>query len=176
MKKFLFLGVGFLSLGTMFVLQANARQSCYYTTGSSRLSCARTTQTCSSCVTRQNRCFTGCSGTSRSKVVYRRVSQVPSNCSYSSCNNNRYRTYSSVNYRVQRSSVTYRSRVNTAYYPTRSVYNYRSVTPSKTYCNSHASCSTRIPVVSRVVRPVSYNSYYPYNNSASNKTVIVNVN
>ncbi len=175
MKKFLFLGVGFLSLGTVFVLQANAQRGCYYTTGSSRLLCARTTQSCSPCETRQTRCSTGCSGTSRSNVVYRRVRQVSSNCSYSYCNNYGYRT-SSVNYRVQRSSVTYRSHANTAYYPTRSVYRYRSVTPSNTYCSSHASCSTRIPVVRRVVRPVTYTSYYPYNNSASNKTVIVNVN
>jgi len=175
MKKFLFLGVGFLSLGTVFVLQASAQQNCYYSTGSSRLSCARTTNTCSNCRTAmQYRCSTGCYGTSRSNVVSRSVRQVPNNCSY--CNRSSYRTtQSSVNYRVQRSNVTYRSSVNAAYYPTRSVYNYSSVVPT-TYCNSHASCSTKIPIVRLVSQPVTYNSYYPYNNSAVNKTVIVNVN
>lgn len=173
MKKFLFLGVGFLSLGTVLVLQANAQSGCYYTTGSSRLSCASNTRICSTCATRQPRCYTGCSGTSRSNVVYRRVRQVPTKCSY--CNSYSYGVNTSVNYRVQRSTVTYRSRVNTAYYP-RSVYNYRYVTPTKTTCTSHATCSTKVPVVTQLVRPVTYNSYYPYNNSAVNNTVIVNVN
>jgi len=171
MKKFLFLGVGFLSLGTVFVLQADARQSCYSTTGSSRLSCASTTRSCSTCATR---CYTRCIGTSR---VYRRVRQVSTtNCSYSYCNNYSYRNYS-TNYRVQRSTVNYSSRVNTTYYPRR-VSNYRYVVPT-TNCISHATCSTRVPVV-RLVRPVTTytNSYYYpyYNNSAVNKTVIVNVN
>jgi hypothetical protein len=172
MKKFLFLGVGFMSLGAVLVFQAEAHDTCYSNASSSRLSCANRTRICSACTTRQYGCSTRCLGAARSNLVYRRVRQVPAKCSYSYCNNYSYGTRSYVNYQVTRPVVTYRSRVNTSY--SRNVYNYRYVTPT-TACTSHATCSTKVPVI-RLVRPVTYSSYYPYNNSAVNNTVIVNVN